>query len=117
LSLVKLPEGALMFPNPRAASEAFSLTKPCNLRNTTKEIVRRFAKLSFPDHAAAGFRCAGARRGGAGWPTTPTLLRNYTKRTKKADVSAASVIGAISKGVPRCVQGCQIVPCGLVPSR
>jgi len=27
------------------------------------------------------------------------LLRNYAKRTKKADASAAAVIGAISKGV------------------
>ena len=27
------------------------------------------------------------------------LLRNYAKRTKKADTSAAAVIGALSKGV------------------
>ena len=28
-----------------------------------------------------------------------TLLRSYAKRTSKADTSAASVIGAISKGI------------------
>jgi integrase len=28
-----------------------------------------------------------------------TLLRNYANRTKKADTSAASVIGNISKGI------------------
>jgi hypothetical protein len=29
-----------------------------------------------------------------------TLLRNYAKRTRKADTSAASIIGSISKGIP-----------------
>src|SRR5262245_1399275 len=28
-----------------------------------------------------------------------TLLRNYAKRTRKADTNAASVIGSISKGI------------------
>jgi integrase len=28
-----------------------------------------------------------------------TLLQNYAKRTKKADTSAAGVIGGISKGI------------------
>lgn len=28
-----------------------------------------------------------------------TLLRSYAKRTKKADTSAAAVIGSISKGI------------------
>src|SRR5262245_30309716 len=37
LSLVKLPEGALIFPNPPASDEGFSFTKPRNPRNTTKE--------------------------------------------------------------------------------
>ena len=40
LSLVKLPEGALMFPNPPARGEDFSFTKLRNPRNTTKEFVR-----------------------------------------------------------------------------
>ena len=29
------------------------------------------------------------------------LLRSYAKRTKKADTSAAAIIGALSKGVLR----------------
>ncbi|MGC2472161.1 MAG: hypothetical protein WA439_20160, partial [Pseudolabrys sp.] len=28
-----------------------------------------------------------------------TLLRSYAKRTRKADISAASIIGSISKGI------------------
>ena len=95
---------------PPAAGEAFSLTKPRNPRNTTKEITRRFAKLGFPDLRLHHLRGTHetllldsgvpvhvvAARGGH---DPATLLRNYAKRTKKADVSAASVIGAISKGV------------------
>jgi integrase len=110
LSLVKLPEGALMFPNPPDAGEVFLLTKPRNPRNTTKEIIRRFAKLGFPDLRLHDLRGTHetllldsgvpvhvvAARGGH---DPATLLRNYAKRTKKADVSAAAVIGAISKGV------------------
>jgi integrase len=41
LSLVKLPAGALMFPNPPASGQSFSFTKLRNPRNTTKEFVRK----------------------------------------------------------------------------
>jgi hypothetical protein len=37
-----------------------------------------------------------ARRGGH---DSATLLRNYAKRTKKADQSAAKEVGALSRGV------------------
>jgi integrase len=47
LSLVKLPAGALMFPNPPAPGEDFSFLKLRNPRNTTKEFMRRAAKLGF----------------------------------------------------------------------
>jgi integrase len=110
LSLVKLSAGALMFPNPPAHSESFSFTKLRNPRNTTKEFVRKAASLGFsglrlhdlrgahetilldkgvPVHVVAA-RCG---------HDPAVLLRSYAKRTKKADISAAAVIGALSKGV------------------
>ena len=48
LSLVKLPDGALIFPNPPAPGEELSLTVPRNPRNTTKEFVRKATALGFP---------------------------------------------------------------------
>ena len=47
LSLVKLPDDALMFPNMPAPGEGFSFTKLRNPDNTTKEFVRKAAKLGF----------------------------------------------------------------------
>jgi integrase len=47
LSLVKLPDDALMFPNPPGAGEGFSFTKLRNPDNTTKELARRARKLGF----------------------------------------------------------------------
>jgi hypothetical protein len=47
LSLVKLPTGALKFPNPPAQAESFSFTKLRNPRNTTKEFVRKASALGF----------------------------------------------------------------------
>jgi integrase len=109
LSLVKLPDGALMFPNPPASGESFSFTKPRNPRNTTKEFVRKATALGFgglrfhdlrgahetilldkgvPVHVVAA-RCG---------HDPAVLLRSYAKRTKKADTTAAAVIGALSKG-------------------
>ena len=103
LALVKLPEGALMFPNPPTLSE------PRRPRNTTKEFVRRARKLGFkirlhdlrgthetmlldagvPVHTVAS-RCG---------HDPATLLRSYAKRTKKGDTSAATVIGNISRTI------------------
>jgi integrase len=109
LSLVKLPAGALMFPNPPAPGESFSFTKLRNPRNTTKEFVRKAAGLGFkalrlhdlrgthetllldagvPVHVVAA-RCG---------HDPAVLLRSYAKRIRKADTSAADIIGALSKG-------------------
>jgi integrase len=103
LSLVKLPAGALIFPTPG------DLTKPRNPRAVTKEFARMaktlgFRKLRFhdlrgthetmlldrgvPAHVVAA-RCG---------HDPAVMLRSYAKRTRKADVSAAAVIGAIAKG-------------------
>jgi len=109
LSLVKLPEGALMFPNPSALADGTFLT-PRGPRHVTKEFARRAKKLGFdklrlhdlrgthetllldrnvPVHVVAE-RCG---------HDPAVLLRNYAKRTAKADSNAASVIGSISKGI------------------
>jgi len=109
LSLVKLPAGALIFPNSPAPGESFSFTKLRNPRNTTKEFVRKAKALGFlglrfhdlrgthetllldrgvPVHVVAA-RCG---------HDPAVLLRSYAKRTRKADASAADAISALSKG-------------------
>ncbi len=110
LSLVKLPEGALMFPSPPAPGGEFDFGRPRNSRGVTKEFVRRARKLGFvklrlhdlrathetllldagvPVHVVAA-RCG---------HDPAVLLRVYAKRTKKADTSAAAIIGALSASV------------------
>src|SRR5262249_53907277 len=110
LSLVKLPDGALMFPNPPALGEGFSFTKLRNPDNTTKEFVRKARKLGFPSlrlHDLRGthetllldrgvpVHVVAARCG----HDPAVLLRSYAKRTRKADSNAAAVIGSLSKGM------------------
>jgi integrase len=110
LSLVKLPDDALVFPNPPAPGEDFSLTKLRNPDNTTKEFVREARKLGFPGlrlrdlrgthetlllDAGVPVHVVAARC----WHDPAVLLRSYAKRTKKADTSAAAVISSMAKGV------------------
>jgi len=103
LGLIKLPEGALMFPDLKV-----NFVTPRDPRRTSGMFVRQAAKLGFqmrfhdmrgshetllldngvPVHVVAA-RCG---------HDAATLLRVYAKRTGKADTSAASVISAISKG-------------------
>jgi integrase len=109
LALVKLPKGALMFPNPPAPGESFSFTKLRNPRNTTKEFVRKATALGFPGlrfHDLRGthetllldqdvpVHVVAARCG----HDPAVMLRVYAKRTRKADVSAAAAIAALTKG-------------------
>ena len=64
VSLVKLPDGAFMFPNPPAPGGSFSLAAPRNPRNTTKEFVRKAASPGFPGlrlHEACGCTICAAR--------------------------------------------------------
>jgi len=109
LSLVKLPDDALMFPNPPAPEEGFSFTKLRNPDNMTKEFVRKARKLGFP-----GLRFHDLRGSfvtimlDAGRPVhavaahcghdPAVMLRAYAKRTKKADTSMAEAIAELSKG-------------------
>jgi integrase len=107
-SLVRLPEGALIFPSP--ASADFDFTRPRDPHAITRGFVRHARKLGFkrlrfhdlrgshetalldagvPVHVVAE-RCG---------HDPAVLLRNYAKRTRKADTSAAAVIGNLSKGI------------------
>jgi integrase len=110
LSLVKLPDDALMFPSPPAPGESFSFTNLRKPNNTTKEFLRRAKLLGFPDlrmhdlrgthetlllDAGVPVHVVAARCG----HDPAVLLRSYAKHSKKADTSAAAVIGALSRGV------------------
>jgi integrase len=109
LDLIKLPDGALIFPNPSALADLDFLT-PRQPRALTKEFRRKARKLGFdklrfhdlrgthetllldhgvPVHVVAK-RCG---------HDPAVLLRNYAKRTKKADEKAAKVIGNLSKTI------------------
>jgi integrase len=108
LSLVKLPEGALMFPSP--AGTKFDVTRPRDPHAVTRGFVRHARKLGFN-----GLRFHDLRGShetallDAGVPVhvvaercghdPAVLLRNYAKRTRKADTSAALVIGNLSRGI------------------
>ena len=108
LSLVKLPDDALMFPSPPLAG-CFSFTKLRCPRAVTREFQDRTEKLGFgrlrlhdlrgthetllldagvPVHVVAE-RCG---------HDPAVLLRNDAKRTRRADDRAAAVIGELSKG-------------------
>jgi integrase len=110
LSLVKLPDDALMFPCPPTQGDSFSFTNLRKPDNTTKEFLRRAKLLGFPElrmhdlrgthetlllDAGVPVHVVAARCG----HDPATLLRSYAKHSKKADTSAAAVIGALSKGV------------------
>jgi len=108
LSLVRLPDGSLIFPSPAGAE--FDFTKPRDPHAVTRGFVGRarklgFAQLRFHDlrgsHETAlldrgvPVHVVAARCG----HDPAVLLRNYAKRTKKADTSAAAVIGALSQSI------------------
>jgi integrase len=111
LSLVKLPADALMFPCPPGPAEDFSFTKLRNPSTLTVEFRKRARQrgfdLRFHDlrgthetlllDAGVPVHVVAARCG----HDPAVLLRSYAKRTRKADTSAAAVIGALSKGVLR----------------
>jgi integrase len=99
-----------MFPNPPAPGESFSFTSLRNPDNMTKELTRKARKLGFPGlrfhdlrgthetlllDAGVPVHVVAARCG----HDPAVLLRIYAKRTRKADTSAAAVIGSLSKGI------------------
>ena len=109
LSLMKLPDGALMFPGPPERG-SFSFTKLRNPTAVTKAFLRKAGKLGFkglrlhdlrgshetmlldngtPIHVVAE-RCG---------HDPAVMLRSYAKRTRKADDSAAAIMSQLSKGL------------------
>jgi integrase len=72
-ALVKLPKGALMFPNPPAPGESFSPTKLRNPRNTTEEFVRKATALGM-----SGFRFHDLRGTHESWFEAPVLKFSLT---------------------------------------
>jgi integrase len=104
LSLIKLPDGGLMFPN-----LAVDFVTPRLPRQLSTAFIRKAKSLGFdlcfhdlrgshetllldngvPVHVVAA-RCG---------HDAATLLRSYAKRTRKADASAAAVIAGISQGI------------------
>jgi integrase len=109
LSLLELPADALMFPNPPGPGEDFSFTKLRNPATLTVEFAKRARHrgfdLRFHDlrgthetlllDAGVPVHVVAARCG----HDPAVLLRSYAKRTRKADTSAAAVIGALAGSV------------------
>jgi integrase len=110
LSLVKFPADALVFPCPPTHGEPFSFTKLRSPGDVTNGFKRWARKLSFPElrfhdlrgthetlllDAGVPVHVVAARCG----HDPAVLLRSYAKRTRKADRSAAGVIGELSRGV------------------
>src|SRR5262245_42940663 len=106
LSLIKLPKDAFMFPHLGAD---LSFVAPRRPRDITKAFAAKAKKLGFPIrlHDLRGTHETLLLDAGVPLTTVAercghdpvTLLRNYAKRTRRADTSAASVIGVISKGI------------------
>lgn len=107
LSLIKLPEDALMFPS--TAGETFQFNRLRDPHAVTREFCRQarkrgFPKLRFHDlrgshetallDASVPVHVVAARCG----HDPAVLLRTYAKRTKKADTDAASAIGTLLSG-------------------
>jgi integrase len=106
LSLIRLPDDALIFPNDPAAGAV-----PRNPRNFSKEFARRAALLGFPDlrfHDLRGTHATLLLDRGVPVHTVAerigddpaVLLRNYAKRKRKntADTSVSAVISALAAG-------------------
>jgi integrase len=108
LSLVKLPEGALMFPAPPQGRESFSFTRFRHPGNITKQFAKHARRLGFKARfhdlrgsiatllldAGEPIHKVASRLG----HDPATLLRAYAKRTQGGDASAAAVIGNMLKG-------------------
>jgi integrase len=110
LSLVRLPDGALMFPS-FAGSEEFSFTVTRDPRNFSKEFARRAKRLGFESfrfHHIRGTHSTLLLDRGVPVHTVAdrigddpaVLLRNYAKRKRKntPDNSVSAAIDALAAG-------------------
>jgi len=112
LSLVRLPEDALIFPNSPSRGQAFSFRTPRDPHTFSKQFRRKAKALGFVDFKFHHFRGTHAtqlldrnvpvhtvaERIG---DDPAVLLRHYAKRKRQqtADTSMSSNINAISAGV------------------
>jgi integrase len=111
LSLVRLPDDALIFPNPPARGADFSFTGPRDPHTFSKQFMKRGAKLKFTGfkfHHLRGTHATLLLDKGVPVHTVAerigddpaVLLRNYAKRKRKqtADTSVAGVLSALAAG-------------------
>jgi integrase len=110
LSLVRLPDGALMFPRLPHRGKNFSFTELRVPRHVTKGFERKATALGFPGlrfHDLRGSHATLLLDQGQGVHTVAkrlghratVLLAAYAKRTKSADTAAAAIIDNLAKGV------------------
>lgn len=111
LGLVRLPDDALIFPNPPGPGEDFSFTAPRLPQSFSVQFAKRAGKLGFPDfhyHHLRGTHSTllldrgvpvhiVAERIG---DDPAVLLKNYAKRKREqtADTSVSAVISALAAG-------------------
>jgi integrase len=106
LSLVRLPDGALMFPG----GSGTDLTKLRDAHAVTRGFKRRARQLGFPDlrfHDLRGSHATMLLDKGEAIHTVASrlghdaavMLRAYAKRTEKADASAANTTSALSAAI------------------
>lgn len=110
-ALVRLPDGALMFPAVPSPGSDFSFTAWRNPRNFSKEFARRADVIGFGNtrfHDLRGIHATALLDAGIPVHTVAqrigddpaVLLRNYTKRgrTKQANDALAAAISALASG-------------------
>jgi integrase len=114
LSLIRLPAGAMIFPNPAEPGADFSFTAPRLPRSVSQAFARRadtigFGRIRF--HDLRGIHSTAQLDAGIPVHTVAqrigddpaTLLRSYTKRkrSKTADAKLSDAIGALTAGFMR----------------
>jgi integrase len=110
LSLVRLPEGALIFPSPPVPGQSFSFTKlrdPDRITKAFKKQARALGLPAFRLHDLRGthetllldrgvpVHVVAARCG----HDPAVLLRIYAKRTRKTDMSASAAEADLARGI------------------
>jgi integrase len=111
LSLIRLPAGALIFPNPPEPGEDFSFTVPRIPRSVSQAFARRAESIGFGQirfHDLRGIHSTALLDAGIPVHTVAqrigddpaTLLRNYTKRkrSKTADAKLSDAIAGLAGG-------------------
>jgi integrase len=111
LSLIRLPVGALMFPNPAEPGRDYSFTTPRIPHSVSQAFARRAEALGFGStrfHDLRGIHSTALLDAGIPVHTVAqrigddpaTLLRNYTKRkrSKNADKNLSDAIAGLATG-------------------